>query len=434
VIVLEPDLTWTGNRFEPGLRVAVDENGRIAALTPPDAGPPGLETTHRLRGRALLPGFVNAHSHAFQRGLRGQGERFSSGAGSFWTWREAMYGLVDGLGAPELRDLARGAFREMIAAGITTVGEFHYLHHTKGTFDWELDEAILTAAREVGIRLVLLEVFYRTGGIGRPLTGAQVRFDARSVAEYWRRMDALERRLDPSRQSLGAAPHSIRAASLEEIVQVCAEARARGLVVHMHVGETARETTDCRAAYGVEPLELLTSRLTLDRGITGVHGTHCPPPALDAFFQLGANLCLCPLTEANLGDGIPRLHRVPPGQLAVGTDSNARISIVEEMRWAEYGQRLAHQRRGALTDSTGEVARTVFLAATCGGARSLGVEAGAIEPGLWADFIELDLGSRELEGWTAGTLLESFVFGASERSIAGAWIAGRTVSLTNSPS
>lgn len=433
MIVLEPDLTWTGDHFESGVRVAVDENGRFAAVSRSDSAMPGFETTHRLRARALLPGFVNAHSHAFQRGLRGHGERFPSGAGSFWTWREAMYGLVDGLGAPELCDLARRAFREMIAAGITTVGEFHYLHHTKGTFDWELDEAILTAAGETGIRLVLLEVFYRTGGIGAPLTGAQLRFDTRSAAEYWRRMDGLERRLDPSRQSLGAAPHSIRAASLEEIVQVCAEARARGLVVHMHVGETARETTDCRAVYGAEPLELLTSRIALDGGFTGVHGTHSPPPALDAFFQLGANLCMCPLTEANLGDGIPRLHRVPPGQLALGTDSNARISIVEEMRWAEYGQRLAEQRRGALTDGVGEVARTVFRAATSGGARSLGVQAGAIEPGLWADFIELDLGSRELEGWTADTLLESFVFGASERSIAGTWIAGRSIPPWSSP-
>lgn len=420
MMVLEPDLTWTGQRFERDVRVVVDDVGRIASLDAQD-----VQTTHRLAGRALLPGLVNVHSHAFQRGLRGQGERFPDGAGSFWSWREAMYRLVDGLGTADLRDLTRRAFREMVSAGITTVGEFHYLHHSKAAPDWQLDEAILAAAREVGIRLVLLEAFYRTGGIRAPLTGAQLRFDGCSVTEYWRRMDALERRLDRPRESLGAAPHSIRAAGLDELTQVCTEARSRGLVVHMHVGETTRETTDCLDVYGQPPLALLMSRIELDRRFTAVHGTHCSLAELEAFFQLGANLCLCPSTEANLGDGIPRLPRVFPGQLSLGTDSNARISLIEEMRWAEYGQRLARQQRGALVDGAGQVARTLLHAATAGGARSLGVEAGAIEPGLWGDFVEVDLGSEELEGWTTDTLLESFVFGASERSIARTWIAGR---------
>lgn len=420
MIVLEADLTWTKHGFEPGVRVAVDDSGRIASL-----GSPDLQTTHRLGGRALLPGFVNAHSHAFQRGLRGRGERFPSGAGSFWSWRDAMYGLIDGLGVTELRELSRRAFQEMVSAGITAVGEFHYLHHASGKLDWELDEVVLSAARDAGIRLVLLEAFYRTGGIGRPLAGVQQRFDSRSVSEYWRRVDALLGRLDPSRESLGAAPHSIRAASLDEIVEIHAEARSRGFVVHMHVGETVREILDCRAAYGLQPLELLTSRIDLDGGFTAVHGTHCPPSDLDVYFRSGANLCLCPLTEANLGDGVPPLLGVPSGQLALGTDSNARISFVEEMRWAEYAQRLVRQQRGALVDVGGEVARTLFHAATAGGARSLGLDAGVIEPGRWADFIEVDLGAQELEGWTADHLLEAFVFGASERSIASTWIAGR---------
>jgi len=336
-----------------------------------------------------------------------------------------MYALVDGLSASQLGDLSRRAFHEMIGAGITAVGEFHYVHHPHGSFEWELDEAILTAARDAGIRLVLLEAFYRTGGIGKPLTGAQRRFDSRSVAEYWRRMDSLQGRLDRSRESLGAAPHSIRAASLDEIVQVCAEARSRGLVIHMHVAETAQETTDCRAAYGQGPLELLTGRVEIDPRFTAVHGTQCPPAALEMFFRRGANVCLCPSTEANLGDGVPSLLAVPPGQLAFGTDSNVRISAVEDMRWAEYGQRLARRQRGALVDGAGEVARTLFHAATAGGARSLGIDAGAIAAGLWADFIEIDLGTEELEGWTVDTLLESFVFGGSERSIAGTWIGGK---------
>jgi formimidoylglutamate deiminase len=420
LIVLEADLTWTGERFQPGVRVEVAPSGRIASVRTSGSA------THRLKGRALLPGFVNAHSHAFQRGLRGLGERFPSGTGSFWTWREAMYALVGRLGPTEIRSLTRRAFAEMIGAGITTVGEFHYMHHPAGAFDWALDEGILEAARDVGIRLVLLEVFYRTGGIGKPLTGAQVRFDSRSVQEYWRQVDALERRLDRSCQSLGVAPHSIRAASLEELVSVHAEARARGLVVHMHVDETVQEGADCRAAYGHSPLQVLMDRLDLDAGFTAVHGTHCSPAELDAFFRRGANLCLCPLTEANLGDGIPQLRgsREPP-LLALGTDSNARISPLEEMRWAEYGQRLAGEQRGSLLDGSGDVARTLLRAATSGGARSLRVEAGAIESGRWADLVEVDLSSTDLEGWTTDTLLESFVFGAGERSIANTWVGGR---------
>lgn len=419
--VFEADWTWTGARFERGVRVRVGPDGRIAAL-----GALAEPVTERLSGRALLPGFLNVHSHAFQRGLRGQGERFPQGAGSFWTWREAMYALVGSLDAARLRALSAQAFREMLAAGITTVGEFHYLHHGRED-DWELDEAVLEAARETGIRLVLLQVYYRTGGIGKPLAGAQRRFDARSFEEFWRHADGLARRLDPARETLGAAPHSIRAASLEEIERVHAEARARKLVVHMHLEETSQEIADCRAAYGRTPMELVAASLDLDAGFTAVHGTHTGPDQLAFFLNSGANLCLCPLTEANLGDGTPALGRVPRVGLCLGTDSNARISMLEEMRWAEYAQRLAREERGALVDEEGEVARRLFAAATLGGARALGVRAGAIEVGAWADLVALDLGAPELQGWSADTLLESLVFGAGERALAGTWVGGRRV-------
>ena len=419
--VFEADLTWTGAGFEPGVRIAVDADGRITAVGALKEAP-----TERLAKRALLPGFLNAHSHAFQRGLRGRGERFTQGAGSFWTWREAMYGLVDGLDAERLQALTASTFREMLAAGITTVGEFHYLHHA-GEADWALDEAVLAAARETGIRLVLLQVFYRTGGIGQPLEGAQRRFDARSLDEYWRRIDTLRLRLDPRRETLGVAPHSIRAVSLEELELLHAEARRRRLVVHMHLEETAREIADCRAAYGRTPMELVAARLDLDAGFTAVHGTHTAPDQLGFFLNSGANLCLCPLTEANLGDGTPALGRVPRDALCFGTDSNARISMLEEMRWAEYTQRLAREVRGALVDEHGEVARRLLAAATLGGARALGVRAGAIEAGAWADFVALDLAAPELAGWTGETLLESLIFGAGERALAGTWVGGKRV-------
>jgi formimidoylglutamate deiminase len=404
------------------VRVAIGPDGRITAVGALREAP-----SERLGGLALLPGFVNAHSHAFQRGLRGRGERFPSGAGSFWSWREAMYALVEELDAGSLRALSARAFREMLAAGITTVGEFHYLHHEGGDADWALDEAVLAAARETGIRLVLLEVYYRTGGIGKPLERAQRRFDGRSLEEYWRAVDALARRLDPACASVGVAPHSIRAVDLEELTELHARARERRMVVHMHVEETQQEIQECRAAHGRTPMELVATRLDLDERFTAVHATHTAPEQLGSYLGSGANLCLCPLTEANLGDGTPVLGRVPRGGLALGTDSNARISMLEEMRWAEYGQRLAREERGVLVDEHGEVARRLLSAATLGGARALGVRAGAIEAGAWADFVALDLGAHELDGWTGETLLESLVFGACERALAGTWVGGRRV-------
>jgi formimidoylglutamate deiminase len=420
--VFEADLCWTGAAFEPGVRVAVGADGRITAV----GALPGA-VDERLSGRALVPGFVDAHSHAFQRGLRGLGERFPRGAGSFWSWREAMYALVDELDAERLRALSLSAFREMLAAGITTVGEFHYLHHSKGGPDWALDEAVLAAAREAGIRLVLLQVYYASGGIGAALTGAQVRFDGRSLDEYWGRLDALARRLEPGRESLGVAPHSLRAVTPDELVELQRGARARRMVVHAHVEETQKEIEDCRKAYGRTPMQLIAERLDLDASFTAVHGTHTDPDQLAFYLNSGANLCLCPLTEANLADGTPALARVPPDGLCLGTDSNARISMLEELRLAEYAQRLAREERGVLVDPEGHVARRLFAAATLGGARALGVRSGALEAGAWADFVALDLAAPELAGAKPETLLDALVFGAGERVLAGTWVGGRRV-------
>jgi formimidoylglutamate deiminase len=422
VRIFEADWTWTGQRFEEGVRLAVGPDGRFAAI-----GRLAEEPHERLAGLALVPGFVNAHSHAFQRGLRGHGETFPAGAGSFWSWREAMYRLVEALDERVLETLTRRAFSEMLAAGITAVGEFHYVHHAPGHADFALDRAVLAAARATGIRLVLLNVYYRTGAIGKPLAGAQARFDGRSLAVYWKNHEALARELDPARESLGVAPHSIRAVPLDELTPLVREARARGLAVHMHVEETRKEIEDCRAALGRAPLELLLDAGLPDAGFTAVHGTHSTRADLARLAERGANLCLCPLTEANLGDGLPKLVE-PPGQaLALGTDSNARISMLEEMRWGEYGQRLRGEKRGGVLDAHGAVAPRWLRAATEGGARALGLAAGRFEAGCHADWVALDLGAPELAGWTPGTLAESLLVGAGERVLAGTWVGGRRV-------
>lgn len=416
--VIEADLTWTGERFEPGIRLKVGGEGRITEM-----GALADAPTLRLSGRALLPGFVSAHSHAFQRGLRGRGERFPAGAGSFWTWREAMYGLVGSLGRDELLALSLQTFREMRRAGLTAVGEFHYLHHEEDG-DFAFDAVVLEAARQAGIRIALLEVFYRTGNIGQPLEGSQHRFGTPSPEVYWRQVDRLAGLLDPATQSLGASVHSLRAASLEDTAAIYDEARRRGLPFHIHVEEQRREIESALAYYGRRPMVLLQEALGTSEDMTAVHCTHTDPEDLERFLAGGGTVCVCPLTEGNLGDGLPQLAGIRPGAVCLGSDSNARISLLEEMRWLEYGQRLRHERRGLLDDGEGRPARALLTAATEAGAKAIGIEAGTLAPGNWADLLALDLDAPTLAGSEPETLLESLIFGTSEEVIAGTAVGG----------
>jgi formimidoylglutamate deiminase len=463
------ELTWTGERFETGVVVEVGDDGRIAAVRPAapgeaapapsgaaDAARPGASAPHAaapssppatgaavtpppataaeletLPRRALLPGFVDAHSHAFQRGLRGRGERFPAGAGSFWSWREEMYRLVGALDRDCLFELSLAAFREMRAAGITAVGEFHYLHHADpDAADWAFDEVVLAAAAAAPIRLVLLETYYARGGFGRPLEEAQRRFACASLADYWRQMDRLAGRLAADgTQTLGAVAHSLRAVPPDDLAALHAEARRRGLPFHLHLEEQRREIEECVAATGRRPIELL---LALDPGpeTTAVHCTHSDPADLARFAAAGGHVCVCPLTEANLGDGIPPLrelverHPAARSALCLGTDSNARIALVEEARWLEYGQRLAGERRGVLAGEDGALAPVLLDAATAGGARSLGLPAGEIAPGRWADLLLLDLDHPDLGGAGADTLLDAFLFGAGDDAVAATLLGG----------
>lgn len=418
--VIEADLTWTGSEFEPGIRIAVDADGRITAV-----GRLPLAPTVRLERRGILPGFVNVHSHGFQRALRGRGERFPAGRGSFWTWRAAMYDLVAGLDPAAARRAYLQAFGEMLDAGITTVGEFHYLHHAGEEADYAFDGVVLDAARTAGIRLVLLHAFYATGGIGRPLEGAQRRFRSAGLDAYWARLDRLEQLRDPRLQTLGVAAHSIRAAPVEAIAALHAGAGKRGLRFHMHVEEQAAEVEECLAAYGRRPMAVLLDALRIEGNLTAVHCTHTDPGDMARFLAAGGTVCVCPLTEANLGDGLPALDPAHgAGPLSLGTDSNARIGFLEEMRWLEYGQRLRVGRRGILADPAGSVARTLLHAAAEGGAAALGVPAGRIELGRWADLVAIDLETPCLRGLDGEHLLEGLVFGAGEPAVWGTAVGG----------
>ena len=408
-MIVEADLTFIGGELKQGIKVAV-ENGRITR-----AGDLDYSASHRLEGQILLPGFVSAHSHAFQRALRGRGETFPKGSGSFWSWREAMYELVGQLGDEQFFNAVKATFEEMRAAGITAVGEFHYLHHSMRKRDFAFDELVLRAAREANIRITLLLTFYKTGGIGQPLAPAQKRFETPSVDEFFAHADALRRKLDPKTQQLGIAAHSIRGVPLDDLEPLYVEARKRGMQMHMHVEEQRKEIEDCLAAYGKRPMELLIERLPSCEGLTAVHATHSTPDNLAAFLEKGGSVCITPLTEANLGDGIPDVSPLlpHPDRLSLGTDSNARISLIEEMRWLEYAQRLKSETRGVFRDDEGRNAARLLHFATVGGAKALGVDAGRIEPGAWADFVAVDAEN-----------LESLLFGRGDDAITATCVAG----------
>lgn len=417
-----PDAVWVGDAFRTGLAIGIDQRGTIADLAaPPDDGP-----IERRTRQALLPGFVDVHSHAFQIGLRGRGERFPVERGSFWTWREAMYELVGSLTPESLERLSLRTFREMRRAGVTTVGEFHYVHHADAdAADFALDGAVVAAARAAGIRLVLLECYYRTGGPGRPLEGGQRRFDGVSVERFLAHCDAIERGLDPARESLGLAPHSLRAVTPAELAELAGVARARAWPLHIHLEEQRREIEECVAHYGRGPVELVLEALDDQPGLaaTGIHLTHTDADRLFDLFARGWTAGLCPLTEGNLGDGIPSLAEVPGRRrLALGSDSNLRISMLENLRGLEYAQRLRTERRGLLGERP---AVTLLDAATAGGTSSLAVAAGRIAPGAPADLVAIDLGHPVFEEVGLDDLPEALVFGAPDEVILATAVGGR---------
>jgi formiminoglutamate deiminase len=437
--IIEADWTWTGDGFAPGVQLRVGGDGRLE-----EVGRLGLAATRRLHRQALRPGLVSAHSHAFQRALRGRGERFpASAGGSFWSWREAMYELAEGLDGAGFESLCLQTFREMRAAGVTTVGEFHYFHHERthrrrASLDYGLDARVLRAAATAGIRIVLLETYYRTGGFDQPLAGAQRRFASPSPAVFWQQMDRLAGCLAGPAQTLGAAVHSLRAAPPADLAAIYEESRRRGLVLHMHLEEQRREIADCLAFYGRRPMQLALATLPAAEGLTAVHCTHTAPEDMERFLAAGGTVCVCPLTEANLGDGLPDLalpHRRGDrlNWLSIGTDSNARISLLEEMRWLEYGQRLRGESRGILRDAGGAVAANLLRAATAGGARALGLPCGELAPGNWADLVAVDLGHPALAGWEPATLLESLIFGAGGEAIVATAVGGKWRRRGDSP-
>jgi cytosine/adenosine deaminase-related metal-dependent hydrolase len=392
------ELAWLGEeQAERGVLIELEAE-RIGAITtgvasaPPEAAP--------LAG-LTVPGLANAHSHAFQRAMRG---RAQSERGDFWTWRQRMYALAEAIDPDLYRSLARATFGEMALAGITAVGEFHYLHHGPGGERYEdpnaTGKAVIEAAREAGIRITLLDTCYLHGGIEREPEGAQLRFSDGS-AEGW------AERVDP-----------------EAAAEVAALAAERSWPLHAHVSEQPAENEDCRAAYGTSPTGLLGEAGALTERFTAVHATH---PADDDFGQLATNdchVCLCPTTERDLADGVGPARRLTEAgvELCLGTDSHAAIDMFEEARAVELDERLETGVRG------GHSAAELLRAASAGGYASIGwPEGGRIEPGALADLVTVRLDGVRLAGTTADHALESLVFAASAADVRQVIVGGRFV-------
>jgi formiminoglutamate deiminase len=412
------EYAWLGGDRAVADVVLEVHGDRITAVRPGTEPPAGAE---RLGG-LTLPGLANGHSHAFHRALRGRTHR---SGGTFWTWREDMYAVASVLSPESYAALARATFAEMALAGITTVGEFHYLHHGAGGTPYAdpnaLGEAVLTAADEAGIRITLLDTCYLAGGFGRPLEGPQLRFGDGDAEGWAARAEAL--RSGP-RARIGAAVHSVRAVPAEQLPTVARWAAVREAPLHVHLSEQRAENDDCRAAHGRTPTQLLADAGALGPRTTAVHATHLTDADVALLGGTRTTVCLCPTTERDLADGIgPARALADSGAaLCVGSDSNAVVDLIEEARAVELDERLATQRRGHWP------AADLLQAATAGGAAALGwPEAGRLEAGALADLVSVGLDSVRLAGTRPDTLLESVLFAATAADVRDVVVGGRRV-------
>ncbi|HEY6674220.1 MAG TPA: formimidoylglutamate deiminase [Rubrobacteraceae bacterium] len=407
---LIPDLLLDARGARSGVGVTV-EGERVVGVGPASDG-------ERLVGRAIAPGFVNAHSHAFQRGLRGRVERRDPDhlEDDFWSWRERMYALAESLDPASIREASERCFREMLSAGYTSVAEFHYVHHRPDGTPYGqpnvLAVAVAEAAQQAGIRLLLLPVAYARGGIPR--------FRDAGVDDFLERVDAL-RGWAKGRDfvQVGVAAHSVRAVPRAWLERIGEYARRNDMLLHVHADEQPREIEECRDEHGMRPVELLAETGFLGRRTTVVHATHADERELGLLAERGSSVCACPTTEGNLGDGFlpaQSILRLGIG-LQIGSDSHVRIDPFEELREIETGARRLSGRRNVLVQP-GEDSPTPWLLAAGWGRESL-------ETGDPADFVEIDLEHPEVAD--VEDLPSALVFGAGSGVVAATWSGGRRV-------
>jgi formimidoylglutamate deiminase len=389
----------------------------------------------------LIPGLCNSHSHAFQRALAGWTEqRAPAGHDNFWTWRERMYEFAAAMNPARLRAIARQAYTEMLASGYTSVAEFHYLHRSPGDNDDAMFEALQDAAVESGIRLTYVPVLYERAGFDRPgPEGAQNLF-ALDVASFLQHFERV-RDLACDAVTVGIGAHSIRAVSAESIARIAAASAAHHAPMHIHIAEQQREVDQSLAFYQRRPVRWLMENYDVNKNWCLVHATHMDDDEIDSLAASGAVVSLCPSTEANLGDGLFPLRRflAADGRISIGSDSHISINPFEELRWLEYGQRLASQTRNVAAFRDGHTGRELFERAVEGGALACGHAQAGVTPGGNADFVCLYGSDPMLVGHDDASRLDALVFSGYQLPIErvmvnGHWtvVDGRHVSIEES--
>lgn len=409
---------WVDGRVVDRVRISCDGSGRIAAV---EAGAEAEPDDHDLPG-VVFPGAVNAHSHAFHRLLRG---RAHADGGSFWTWRELMYREAARLDPERYERVATAVYAEMVAAGWTSVAEFHYVHHSPDGAPYgephAMELALARAARAVGIRLTLLDTCYLSSGFGAPLTAEQLRFGDGSAERWLTRLESLRRRVSDEFSAddvlVGAALHSVRAVPVDALALISARLDPE-MPLHIHLSEQPAENEACLAETGRTPTELLAEHGLLSTRLSAVHATHVTPHDIELLGSAGATVVMCPTTEADLGDGIGPARRLldAGAPIALGTDQHAIVDPLVETRALEHGERLASGERGRFSPPE------LVTAMTRGGGASVGREVGEIRPGALCDLISVDPDTIRTAGSEAGQLVMS---GTAE-DVARVVVGGRT--------
>lgn len=415
------DLALVGDKVQPNVAVTVD-HGRFVRIVPNADPESGFESGMRLKGLSV-PGLANAHSHAFHRALR---SRTQTDRGSFWTWRQLMYRAASKLEPDLYFLLARATFAEMALAGITAVGEFHYVHHRQDGSPYRdpnaMGHALLRAATDAGIRITLIDTIYLHGGLGihgyEPPTLVQQRYNDASVGAWIDRVDDLS---VGAGQKVAGGIHSVRAVDPQSMKRVARWAEQRQMPLHAHVSEQPDENNQSQAAHGATPTEVLHHAEALGPRFTAVHATHPSEQDIAMLSATGSQVCLCPTTESDLGDGIgPSSEMARAGvSLCIGTDSNTLIDMWTETRSVEWAQRAVLGRRAV--HSASELIEMVSSA----GHRSLGwPDAGHLTTGSRADLVTIGLESARLAGTTASNALEAAVFACSGADISSVMVDG----------
>jgi formimidoylglutamate deiminase len=398
--------------------VSIDASGLIAAIGSGEGEP--------VSGIAV-PGMANVHSHAHQRLMQGLAERAGPGADSFWTWREVMYGFALKLTPEDLEAVAAQAYMEMLCAGFTSVGEFQYLHHQPDGTPYEtraeLSLRCLAAAEQVGIGMTMLPVLYSYGGFGGAAPHEGQRRFINDVDGFLK----IHAQLEKGQHQLGVAPHSLRAVTKDKLRAVL-QATAQSQPVHIHVAEQVKEVDDCVAWSGERPVDYLLDNFVVNENWCAIHATHMTADETVRLAKSGAVAGLCPTTEANLGDGVfPAVSFMKPGgAFGIGSDSHISISPAEDLRMLEYSQRLTHHTRNALTAGPGQsTGRSIYEAATRGGAQALQQNMGAIEIGKRADFVVLDDEHHSLLGRAEDNALDAWIFSGGNACVRDVYVGGK---------